>query len=667
VPDANAPPVKGVWRNLRHRKVAHWGLAYAAGAWACLQVFEYVRESFGWPEQLRPVGLFAALIGLPIALIFAWFHGASGRQRVTGTEITFIAVLAATGVMFSVAAMSAWWVVRSRSAGPLEEPTLAIEPLTDFEGIEQSAAVSRDGTLAAFISNRDGPWDVWITRVGTGEFENLTRGRAGDILLNEVRNLRFSPDASLVTLWRRTQVVGDERPHVDVWAIPAAGGELRPFLSGAAELDWSRDGTRIAYHTTAPGDPIFVTDAGEMVGQQIHVAPPATHCHYLTWSPDDQFIYFARGTPPDAMDLWRVKVDGTGPERLTSHESRVSHPTFIDDRNLAYLATDKDGSGPWLYVLDTHALESRRVGIGADRYTSLAASADGRLLVATAARPKSSLWRAPIANDVAGEAAATRISVQTTGERSPRHGPDYLLYVASRGDQDVIWKLVSGSGTASELWTLPNSLILGGPAISPDGRHIAFTMERDGRTRLMMMSSDGADVRALGGSLAAQGTPAWSPTGEAIAVAAMRDGIPRLHRVPVDGKAPVQLVDEYSTDPAWAPSGDFLVYATGQIGPTIEMRGVTADGRPHDLPKLLLGRSARRTVFMPGSTELTVMRGEGGAVDFWGVDLATSLERKLTMLGGEFFILDFDVSPDGRYVVFDRQVTDADVVVIDRR
>jgi Tol biopolymer transport system component len=181
-----------------------------------------------------------------------------------------------------------------------------------------------------------------------------------------------------------------------------------------------------------------------------------------------------------------------------------------------------------------------------------------------------------------------------------------------------------------------------------------------------MMSSDGADVRSLGGSLAAQGTPAWSPTGRALGVAALREGVPRLHRVSVDGTAPAPLVGEYSTDPAWAPSGDFLVYATGQIGPTIEVRAVDVDGRPRKVPRLVLGRSARRTVFMPGSTALTVMRGDGGDVDFWRIDLETGQEQRLTDLGREFFIHDFDVSPDGREIVFDRQVSDADIVLIER-
>src|SRR5580658_6556084 len=38
------------------------------------------------------------------------------------------------------------------------------QTVTDFEGVEQAAAVSRDGHFVAFLSDRDGPMDVWVTQ-----------------------------------------------------------------------------------------------------------------------------------------------------------------------------------------------------------------------------------------------------------------------------------------------------------------------------------------------------------------------------------------------------------------------------------------------------------------------------------------------------------------------
>ena len=61
-----------------------------------------------------------------------------------------------------------------------------------FPGTEQAAAVSRDGRFVAFLSDRDGRMDVWVTQVGTGHFYNLTRGRVPELVNPSVRTLGFS-------------------------------------------------------------------------------------------------------------------------------------------------------------------------------------------------------------------------------------------------------------------------------------------------------------------------------------------------------------------------------------------------------------------------------------------------------------------------------------------
>ena len=94
---------------------------------------------------------------------------------------------------------------------------------------------------------------------------------------------------------------------------------------------------------------------------------------------------------------------------MTSYNERVSHPVLLDGRTLIYLACDPDGSGPWLYTMDVDHRISHRLGVGFDRYTSLAASTDGRRLVVTVASPKRTLWRLHIADsptDLAGPLAS---------------------------------------------------------------------------------------------------------------------------------------------------------------------------------------------------------------------------------------------------------------------
>ena len=69
----------------------------------------------------------------------------------------------------------------------------------------RATAVSRNGYLVAFLSDRDGQMDVWLTQVGSGQFHNLTRGSAPELVNPSVRTLGFSPDGSLVTYWVRKQ------------------------------------------------------------------------------------------------------------------------------------------------------------------------------------------------------------------------------------------------------------------------------------------------------------------------------------------------------------------------------------------------------------------------------------------------------------------------------
>ena len=84
---------EGAWTKLRRRKVVQWGLAYAAGAWALLQGLEYVSGLYDWPRQFQQIALLLLLIGLPVALVLAWYHGDRGEQRIGRTELVILTLL----------------------------------------------------------------------------------------------------------------------------------------------------------------------------------------------------------------------------------------------------------------------------------------------------------------------------------------------------------------------------------------------------------------------------------------------------------------------------------------------------------------------------------------------------------------------------------------------
>ena len=135
--------------------------------------------------------------------------------------------------------------------------------------------------------------------------------------------------------------------------------------------------------------------------------------------------------------------------------------------------------------------------------------------------------------------AASRIALPTATAdgRSPPLGTAALLFVAAKGGHDSIWKLADGAAT--EIWTASGApRLAGAPAISPDGRRVAFAVERGTRATLHVMSLDTMDARPLGEDLDVRGSPAWSPDGASIAVAALDRDVPRLFAVPPDGGPP---------------------------------------------------------------------------------------------------------------------------------
>jgi Tol biopolymer transport system component len=548
--------------------------------------------------------------------------------------------------------------------GREETPNLTnvrFQRVTEFPGIEQAAAIDRNGSLVAFLSDRDGRMDVWLTRVGTNRFYNLTNGAVSDIANQNVRTLGFTPDSTQVTFWAR-----QPDKSINVWAVPVEGGAPSVYLDGGAEFDWTKDGGRRVYHTYVDGDPMFVRDAApSSKPNHIYTAPNKLHSHFQIWSPDAAFIYFVQGTvEPERMDIWRIRPTGGTPERITNHDDLVRYPVFLNSRTLAYVASDRDGSGPWLYTVDVEERVPRRMNVGVDRVTSLAASGDKRKLVATVASPKGTLWRLPIGSSPVGIPDARQISLTTGNGSSPRFGSGFLLYVSSKGTSDSIWKLEGGRVT--ELWNASDTRVVGGPSIARDGRRIAFTIRRnDGRTLLSVANIDGTNLRVVATSLELQGAPAWAPDGETITVGARVDGAPKLFNVPLDGRPATPVVNEHAVDPVWSPEGDVVVFSGADIGTTFPLKAATADGRAHRVPQMTLTRGARHMAFVPRQRSILVLRGQVRHKNLWSIDLDTGAERQLTQFEAGFEIRDFDISPDGDEIVIEQVQEHSDIVLLD--
>jgi|HubBroStandDraft_6_1064221.scaffolds.fasta_scaffold14155_1 Tol biopolymer transport system component len=610
----------------------------------------------------------------------AWMQGRSDQQPLGATEagpddeltsrpggaapvryrwaaLIIVGALAVAAIVLTI------WFERSDHFWRNPFAGAAYQSVTGFDGRNEAAAVSRDGQFIAFLSDRGGRTDVWVTQVGSGRFHNLTRGLDGELVNPSIRELGFSPDGSLVTFWLRRQS-GPPGEDISVWAVPTLGGEPRPYLEGAAEVTWSPDGNRLAYHTTLPGDPLFIGDGkGLSRSGPILIAPAGLHSHFPVWAPDN-LIYFSKGSLPDQLDVWRVDPRGQLLERITSHSTRVTYPVLLNPRTLLYLASAPDGSGPWVYGMDVERRVAHRLSAGVEQYTSLAASADGQRVIATVSTPQRTLWRVSITDPVQSESAPVRIALTTGTGFAPRVGPNFLLYVAAAGTGESIWKI---SGTsATQLWAANEARIIGAPAVSADGRLIAFSVRQRNQTLLYAMGSDGSRAHIVSDSLELRGAPAWAPDGRSIISAADQNGVPHLFRIPLEGSTPTPFIDAYSVDPTWSPDGQFVIYSGPDIGTKFAVKAASATSTAHPLPELLLTRGARHLALLPGGRKMVFLQGEIQHKNLWVVDLETGAMQQLTHMPAEFDVRDFDLSADGAEAILERAQARSDVVVIDR-
>ncbi|HTD74753.1 MAG TPA: hypothetical protein VK652_14575 [Steroidobacteraceae bacterium] len=609
----------------------------------------------------------------------AWMKSRSEHNALSGTEPTGDspamepspaaahsrsrwALMAAAGGLAAIAVVAVTWFERSDHFWRNPIAGAAYQSITGFDGQNEAAAVSRDGQFVAFLSDRGGRTDVWVTQVGSGQFHNLTHGVEGEFINSSIRTLGFSPDGALVMFWLRSR----SRPpgeDINIWTVPTLGGEPRPFLEGVAEAVWSPDGKRLAYHTPGAGDPLFVSDGkGLSRSPPILIAPPGLHSHFPVWAPGD-LIYFIKGTLPDQLDVWRVGVRGEGPERITSQTARLTYPVLLDRRTLLYLAHASDGSGPWLYGMDAERRVPHRLTTGVEQYTSLAASADGHRVIATVSEPARTLWRVAIAEASDSMSTPERITLGTGAGFTPRVGPNYLLYVSAVGAGESIWK-VSGAA-ASQLWTASDARIIGGPAVSADGSSIAFSVRQRDQTLLYTMASDGTRLRIVSESLQLRGAPAWEPDGKSITSAAEENGVPHLYRISLEEKKATPLVSAYSVDPTWSPDGRFVIYSGPDVGTKFSVKAATAENTAHTLPRLELTRGARHLVLLPGGRKLVFLQGEMQHKNLFMVDLESGAMQQLTHIPADFDVRDFDISADGREAILERAQARSHVVAID--
>ena len=136
--------VLGFWDRVRNHKVMQWTLAYAAGAYTLLHGTEMVVSAMRWPELVVRITLVLLTLGLPVAILLAWYHGHKAQHRISGPELAMLTVLLiiAGTILLVVSRYSGEHepaVAATSTATPTNLPTaprtaVAVLPFTNLTG-----------------------------------------------------------------------------------------------------------------------------------------------------------------------------------------------------------------------------------------------------------------------------------------------------------------------------------------------------------------------------------------------------------------------------------------------------------------------------------------------------------------------------------------------------
>ncbi len=200
------------------------------------------------------------------------------------------------------------------------------------------------------------------------------------------------------------------------------------------------------------------------------------------------------------------------------------------------------------------------------------------------------------------------------------------------------------------------------PALSPDGRRVAWRSIRGGNEEVRVARADGTNVHNLTRNPALDYAPAWSPDGRRIAFASTRGNaneIPHIWVMAADGSDAHVVTRAFTGEyPAWSRDGRRIAFATNQPlrqdGFDIVVVG-TDGSNPHRITHNDLYEMGPS--WSPDGRWIAFYAGNGGRTDIYVMHPDGTGKRRLTHSGGELPAWSADggliayAAPSGLFVI----------------
>jgi Tol biopolymer transport system component len=155
---------------------------------------------------------------------------------------------------------------------------------------------------------------------------------------------------------------------IDVPAEPGRGGEAHLLLGDSAylaQLDWSPDGTMVAFVSGRDGNhEIYTMDVADALANTGNNLQRLTHDGVTdedpAWSPDGTRIAFS-STRDGNMNIYVMDADGSNQQQLTSDGADESWPTWSPDGTQVAFMSARDSMGFEIWVMSADGSDQRQL------------------------------------------------------------------------------------------------------------------------------------------------------------------------------------------------------------------------------------------------------------------------------------------------------------------
>jgi eukaryotic-like serine/threonine-protein kinase len=479
------------------------------------------------------------------------FSASAGRRVISMVGLLVVAALGFLGYQLLRKGPSA--------TSPLQRITFT--KLTT-NGNAAFAAISRDGKYVAYVMNEGGQQSLWLRQAAVESNVRLLPARPGNYL-----GIAFSPDGNYI--YYGYVAAGSNQSElykVPVLAMGAAPMRI-DFYNGPEAL--SHDGKKIAffrYDEANHEDRLIVANADHSTEQVMATRkwPARFGWNWDArpgWSSDDQSLSSVLVNPAETnfyLQIYEISLRDRSDHTITLTGQKfelLDGVTLLDDASGVMATAKAQGASffqLWQVLRDGTARQLTR---DLSDYLGMSLSADAKSVVIVQRQVLSNIWAAP-------KSDPTHPTAVTSG--AGRYfdigwTPDgKILYASDASGSANIYEMDLETMTSRALTDVGRNYA---PAVSPDGRFIAFHSNRSGMFQVWRADRDGSNPKQISTDTVESNWPQFSADGKWVVYQHFDEQThASIWKLPIEGGTPVKLTDQFGIRPVVSPDGNWIAF-----------------------------------------------------------------------------------------------------------